>query len=309
VVNNVYVSNRHDATVSVIDEGTATVIATIPVGNRPEGVGITPDNAYVYVANVNDGTVSVIQTSSNTVIATVTVGSSPTDVKVAPNGVTAYVTNLGSGNITPITVSTNTAGTPIGLPSGAQPNAITILHDGSYAYITDNALGVDYLNLSTLLSASITLTAPGPIALDVTPNNLFVYVTCGTGGTVPVIATASNTVIADISTGITGQPQSVSCTPDGTAAWVSSSNGSVFVISTASNTVIRTVTVASGDVLEGIAITPDGTTAFVCDFSGGDVAPIDVATFTPGAIVNVGVNPWGICLSPATSTEQIVMIV
>ena len=40
VTCDIYVANRGDNTVSVIDGITDTVIATIPVGNVPIGVGI-----------------------------------------------------------------------------------------------------------------------------------------------------------------------------------------------------------------------------------------------------------------------------
>src|SRR5438128_7697869 len=38
-----YVTNAADSTVSVIDTATNTVVATIPVGQTPFGVAITPD--------------------------------------------------------------------------------------------------------------------------------------------------------------------------------------------------------------------------------------------------------------------------
>lgn len=37
-----YVTNQNDDTVSVIDTSSNTVIATIPVGNGPFGIAITP---------------------------------------------------------------------------------------------------------------------------------------------------------------------------------------------------------------------------------------------------------------------------
>jgi len=71
-----YITNLNDNTVSVIDTASNTVTATVPVGNFPNGVAVTPDGAHVYVANVVDGTVSVIDTASNAATATVDVGCS-----------------------------------------------------------------------------------------------------------------------------------------------------------------------------------------------------------------------------------------
>jgi large repetitive protein len=61
-----YVPNVGDFTVSVIDSATNTVVATIPVGQCPSGVAITPNGAFVYVVNNFANTLSVIDTATNT---------------------------------------------------------------------------------------------------------------------------------------------------------------------------------------------------------------------------------------------------
>jgi YVTN family beta-propeller protein len=67
--------NELSNTVSVIATATNTVIATIPVGIDPFGVGVSPDGSKVFVANFYSSTVSVIGTATNTVTATVPVGN------------------------------------------------------------------------------------------------------------------------------------------------------------------------------------------------------------------------------------------
>ncbi|WP_274495749.1 YncE family protein [Priestia megaterium] len=47
-------------TVSVIDGATNTVIAIIPVGVQPAGVGINPYINRIYISNRGSNTVSVI---------------------------------------------------------------------------------------------------------------------------------------------------------------------------------------------------------------------------------------------------------
>jgi YVTN family beta-propeller protein len=51
--------------------------ATIPVGNFPVGVGVTPDGSILYVTNSFANTVSAIATATNTVTATIPVGRFP----------------------------------------------------------------------------------------------------------------------------------------------------------------------------------------------------------------------------------------
>jgi YVTN family beta-propeller protein/cysteine-rich repeat protein len=61
----------------VVDLGTSSVVATVPLGRGPQGVDITPDDALVYAANLLDDNVSVIDTATNTVVDTVAVGTLP----------------------------------------------------------------------------------------------------------------------------------------------------------------------------------------------------------------------------------------
>ena len=79
-----------------------------------------------------------------------------------------------------------------------------------------------------------------------------VYVANTTSGTVSVIATASNTVVATVTVG--SSPRSLALSPDGLLAYVANSGSdNVSVIETPSNTV--TATIAVGDFPEGIAFT------------------------------------------------------
>ena len=48
---NAYVANFTGNFVSVIDTATNTVTATVPVGDGPFGVAVTPDGHHAYVAN------------------------------------------------------------------------------------------------------------------------------------------------------------------------------------------------------------------------------------------------------------------
>ncbi|NEY31819.1 YncE family protein [Streptomyces sp. PRKS01-65] len=59
---NAYVSHS-SGSVKVIDAGSGTVTATIPVGAKPEGVAFEPHTRRVYVANSGDGTLSVLDLS------------------------------------------------------------------------------------------------------------------------------------------------------------------------------------------------------------------------------------------------------
>jgi YVTN family beta-propeller protein len=80
-----YVTNGYSDTVSAINTATHTVIATLPTGNSPFEMLISPNGKKLYVTNSSDTTVTVIDIPSLTVSATITdVGSAPFEVVVGP---------------------------------------------------------------------------------------------------------------------------------------------------------------------------------------------------------------------------------
>ncbi len=63
--------------VSVIDTATNNVTTTVPGGNNPWRIAVTPDGTKIYVANEGSNNVYVIDTATNTVTNKVKVGYSP----------------------------------------------------------------------------------------------------------------------------------------------------------------------------------------------------------------------------------------
>src|SRR5205807_1723005 len=83
-----YVTNYY-ITLLIIDTATNTMVVTIPVGQFPDGVAITPDGTRAYVAT-DLVTVSVIDTATNTVVATIPIGvEEPFGVAITPDGTRA----------------------------------------------------------------------------------------------------------------------------------------------------------------------------------------------------------------------------
>lgn len=61
----------------MIDVATKTVIATVPVGEDPSGVNVTPDGSQVYVVNQGSDNVMIIDVATNMVVDTIEVGGEP----------------------------------------------------------------------------------------------------------------------------------------------------------------------------------------------------------------------------------------
>ena len=118
-------------------------------------------------------------------------------------------------------------------------------------------------------------------------------------GTVSVIDTTNNTLVATIPVGIF--PSGVAITPDGTRVYVTNIFNSISVIDAATNSVV--VTIPSGQFPTGIAITPDGTRAyvvnqFVTNQGNNTVSVIDTITNAIVATISVGLGPSQIAITP-----------
>src|SRR5262245_10962516 len=135
----------------------------------------------------------------------------------------------------------------------------------------------------------------------------FAYVTNPGAGTISVIDTATNTVVATVPVG--GAPRWVAITPDGTRAYVTNV-GAVSVIATATNTVVATVPMGTENHANEVAITPDGTHAYVVNGAGtgglGVVTVMATATNTVVANVRVDWEPFGVAITPDGSHASVV---
>jgi YVTN family beta-propeller protein len=121
------------------------------------------------------------------------------------------------------------------------------------------------------------------------------FVTNSDGGTVSVIATTTNSVLANVVVG--KEPVDVAITPDGTRAYVvNKGSNTVSAIDTATGSVIANIVV--GKEPDGIAIAPGGQYALVSNFGDEGVSAIDTATDSVIANILVGKEPEGIAIAP-----------
>src|SRR2546423_9983943 len=85
-----YVSNEIPNTIAVVSPRTNAVVATIPVGQRPRGMALSPDRRTVYVALGQDDALGVVDVASGRVTRTVPADRDPRLVGLSPDGKVAY---------------------------------------------------------------------------------------------------------------------------------------------------------------------------------------------------------------------------
>jgi YVTN family beta-propeller protein len=286
-----YVVNDGDDTVTPIDLATGVAGASIPGGDGPESVAITPDGKTAYVAGAS-GLVS-IDVATRTAGSPIQfgVGKGEESVAITPDGKTAYVAS--AAGVTPVNLATGSLGTPIHVNVGDNANAIAITPDGTTAYVTNFADDlVTPVDLPTGRPGT-PIDVFGPFAVAFTPDSKTAYV-AGTTAVTPI----------DVATGRPGTPIQVSnaawaiaITPDGRTAYTANyGDGTVTPINLATGCTGTAIRAGTNPV--AIAITPDGRTAYVANWTdGGTVTPIDLATGRPGAPIDVGAEPGAIAIS------------
>ena len=76
--SQIFVTDSHDGTLTIIDGASHSIAATVPVGRRPNGLAVDQQSGIVYVANFADGTISVVDPGKISVgTPTVTPTASP----------------------------------------------------------------------------------------------------------------------------------------------------------------------------------------------------------------------------------------
>lgn len=221
----------------------------IPVAGA-SGVAVRPDARMVYLGS-SAGSITAINAHNGALTHTISLGSiagSPSLVTSPDNkSVYAAYTQANGGNVfSLITTSTNRISATISLGGGASSAGpfVALSPDGTRAYVTLMSQGaiaiVDLVHRRLLQTVSVGSDVnPGCIAIH--PNGMTAYVV--TSGGVLIFDLASNTVAGTIP--ISGTPQNVAFTADGSMAYVAVVQGQAAVIDTAIDRVIEQLPAAN----------------------------------------------------------------
>jgi serine/threonine protein kinase, bacterial len=156
---------------------------------------------------------------------------------------------------------------------------------------TDAAAGRD----PTLAVATTVRVGDYPTTVAVTPDGKRAYVTNQNSGSVSVVDTESNVVVASIQVG--SVPWGVAITPDGRRAYVTNCDSrSVSVIDTQASSVVKAIDV--GECPTGLTVTPDGRAAYVANNQSSSVSVIDSVTDAVTATIAVGDHPSDVAITP-----------
>ncbi len=293
---------------SIIDLATNTVIATVPVGDFPQGVAVNPAGTAVYVANTGSSDFTVIDTATQTA-TTLPAGPFPVGVAIHPNGRYVYLANVDfpeglNSTVSVIDRATNT--TVDEITCGNSSIGVEVHPDGTVAYVSNIGDGtVTVFDTEThevldriMLEPVDTDEASSPVPLVVHPQGTYVYVADRRGPTVWAINTTTHESTArafgnsHVGIGI-NSAGTVLYVPDfgDTDPNLPPQGTTLAVIDAQTLELITTIDGLNAPL--DVSIHPDGTRLYVTNSGNDTVSVIDAVTYAPITTIAVGSQPNG----------------
>jgi YVTN family beta-propeller protein len=232
-----YVTELSGQSLFVLDTTNASMTQTITLQSRERptrtpAVAVSRDGWWVYVTNagVMDDHLAVIDTGSNKISGVHGLGVHPVGVAVSPDGNRVFVAGCKDacvdGNLLVLDPASGSVVSSMHLT--AAPVGLVLSPDGSHAYMPTGLSGtVQAVNLANGAMTAISVDAE-PLAIDVDPRGIFVYVTCYGASKVSVIDARTNAVVATVP--VNNEPRSIAVSPDGKFVYVTHSSPVLSVV-------------------------------------------------------------------------------
>ena len=203
-----YVANEDDNLVTVVDLETRKVIAEIPVGVEPEGMGMSPDGKTLVSTSETTNMAHFINTETYSVFDNILVGSRPRVAEFSADGTRLWVSSEIGGTVSVIDPKTRKIVTTIGFEipgvraEAIQPVGIRITRDGKRVFVgLGPANRVAVINADTMQVEKYLLVGQRIWQLALTPDESLLFTTNGVSNDVSVIDVARTKVVKSIAVG------------------------------------------------------------------------------------------------------------
>lgn len=220
-----YTANQGDATMSVVDISTHTVVGSVPLSDAGYNILASPNGARVYVTT-ESGTLHIVDAGSLQVIATLQVGSGANGLAYDAATHTLYVSSIFDGTITAI--STDATAITRTYQVGGGPQRIALSADGSELYVASQEYGLQVLALADGSVTTVSGIRPGSVGLALSPDDGQLYVTNPPDGIVYIVDRAARQVLDSLP--YFRRPRNVSFDQTGSTAIITDETGYVHFV-------------------------------------------------------------------------------
>jgi YVTN family beta-propeller protein len=310
----VYVSNEGSGDLSVIDPVKMETLSTVAIGKRARGLHASADGKLIYMAlsgspsappGVDESTlpppdksadgIGIYEIAGNKLLRKVPGGSDPEQFAVGRDGL-IYVSNEDAAGLSFVDPEKGTVLATV--PTGAEPEGVTITPDGKFVYVTSEDKGtVTVVDIGTRQAVKTIPVGRRPRGIAFLPDGTRAFITNENDATVSVIDTGKLEVVQTIPIGANMKPMGMAMSRDGSHLYVTTGRGNkVYDVQPSTGNVLTSFEV--GERPWGIALSPDEKFLFTANGRSNDVSIVDVATHTVVKKVKVGDKPWGVLVLP-----------
>ena len=291
ITRKAFITNQASDFIVVVNLDNNFVTRYIKVGTlvnipaSPHNAAVDNQGRYFYTTLIREGSIEKFDAVTYEKLGILHAVTSPAHVIITPDGTKGYITNYNINGTERFIKSFRTADmTELNTISDITMNAThggRITSNGEYL-ITVSEL-VEHIQIIRTSDDAVEQTIPvasivppngngtglfRPIAVSLSPDDRYAFVTCDKSNDVRVLDLNSRTIIHIIPTGLF--PIQSECSPDGRWLYVANRNSnSVTVIDINTFTVAKTIP-SIGVQPHGVAFTPDGRYAYVtCESQSG----------------------------------------
>lgn len=321
----VFVSNEDSGDISVLQASTGQLLYNVPVGKRPRGLRISPDQKLLFVAlsgspkggpHVDESTlpppdrsadgIGVIDVARRRLQRVLPSGADPEAFDIV--GERLFVSNEDTAQAS--IVALRSGQVELSLPVGGEPEGVTARPDGGVVYVTSEADG-ELAVIDVALRRLVTRVKVGqrPRAVAFLADGSRAFVTNELSGSVSVVDSRQHrleqTIVLPRPSGDAPppRPMGIAVSPDGQRAYVTTGRGrSVVELELRGRSVVRTLPEV-GARPWGIAVTGDGKQLYVANGPANEVAVIDTAAWRVTRRIPVGRGPWGAVIARPAAEE------
>ena len=291
---NIFVTNEKDDTVSVINPESLEVVATIDVGERPRGIGFSPDGSELYVAVSEENAIAVIDPVAMTVVRKFESGDDPETFDVHPNG-NIYISNEDDAKAS--VFDPNTGEQVAVIKVGIEPEGVAASPDGKWVVVTSESTSMlHFIGVPEHKIKHNVLVGARPRSAVFSGDSKFVYATSEISGEVKKIDTATGKIVLKNYLGDDkAKPMQILMSKGEDHVYVAGGRANkVFVLNADTLDVVKAIPV--GKRVWGLALSADGRRLYSTDGPDNQVSVIDTASNTVIKTVAVGKLPWGVAI-------------
>ncbi len=315
-----YVSNEDGETVTVLDTGNGSVVATVPVGKRPRGLKLSHDGRTLYVAvsglpkcppsvpdeecaklkrDVQADGIAMIDTATLKLRGVLKSGSDPEQFDVSRDGKRLFISNEDTGQAT--VLDTSSGAIVATIPIGHEPEGVRVSPDGKWVLVTsetDSTVAIiDSSTLKVLKTAKVGLR---PRDMAFAPDSRVAYVS-GEGDAslsrLPIPAGEPVTRVLQLRQ--QARPMGVVFDAARKRIYMSTGRGGTIAVvqqEGGGEKLLKEIEVGARP--WGIALSQDGRRLYTANGSSNDVTIVDTSSLSVLKKVPVGKGPWGVVLGP-----------